>query len=243
MRWQTAIPMALLGFVTIFVLVRICETRTPSSHQTNFKEAPHGNFVDSTSYGKPPSTKASESGKTIARKSIVAPESNWIDAAFVRRILASSDSRARYLYKDALDKIRNGKFAEARTALQQLMDFFSNDASVPLANWSMGLSYYKEGGRENFRKAADKFNEFDLGYDYGPDLEELHQAAEINVALIELNLMNSSTGEMPGGEMTAQKVGEAALGLKSFLARWPDSQFAPAAQAALREILDLTSPH
>ena len=75
------------------------------------------------------------------------------------------------------------------------------------------------------------------------DLEELHQAAEINVALIELDLMNSATGEMLRSEMTAQKVGAAVLGLKSFLARWPDTQFAPAAQAALREIMDLTSPH
>jgi outer membrane protein assembly factor BamD (BamD/ComL family) len=142
-----------------------------------------------------------------------------------------------------IDKIRNGKFAEARTALQLLIDLFPNDGSVPLANWSMGLAYFKEGGRENFRKAADKFKEFDLGYDYEPDLEELQQAAEINVALIELDLMKSATGEMLRSEMTAQKVGEAVLGLKSFLANWPDSQFAPAAQAALREIMDLTSPH
>ncbi len=243
MRWKTAIPLALLGSIPIFVLVHIRETRTPSSPQTNSKDTLQGNVFGSTLHGKPPSTEVRESGEKTSQKSIVAPESNWQDAALVRRILASSDPRAGYLYKDALGKIRKGKFSETRRALQQLMDLFPNDRSVPLANWSMGLAYYKEGGRENVRKAADKFKEFDLGYEYEPDLEELHQAAEINVALIELDLMNSATGEMLRSEMTAQKVGAAVLGLKSFLARWPDTQFAPAAQAALREIMDLTSPH
>jgi outer membrane protein assembly factor BamD (BamD/ComL family) len=157
----------------------------------------------------------------------------------LERVLPQTNQSARHLFELALMNIRNGRFAEARDTLQELLHTFPEEKTNALGSWSMGLAYYEEGGRENFRKAADIFGEFVSGKDYDPDLEELYQAALIDVAFIELELAKSTPLAPPSGEKATPNLEFAILALEVFLEKWPDSPHAGAAQSILQELLAL----
>jgi hypothetical protein len=166
----------------------------------------------------------------------------WARPTILERVLPQTDTRARYLFESALMDIRKGRFAEARETLQELLQAFPDEKTSPLARWSMGNVYYREGGRENLHKAADIFAELVLGDEYDPDLEELYQAALIDVALIELDLARSAPSELPPGETAGLTAEIASLAMVVFLEKWPGSPQAGAAQSILQELLTL-GPH
>jgi tetratricopeptide (TPR) repeat protein len=242
MRRQIIVALVLIGSSLACLFVWFREHQGGVSSSANISEHARGHEALPALPINGLPTKNRKSGRETPRPIIVSAP-NGEKAAFLQRAWAKSDPRARHLFEDGLHKTRDGRFTEAREAFQELIHSFPDDKAISLASWAMGLAYYKEGGRENFRRAADAFKEFDRGYDYETDLEELHQPALIDVALIELDLMKSATPEMLLSDGTAQRVGSATLGLKAFLKRWPDSPYAPAVHAALQEIMWSTSPH
>ncbi|MBZ5497012.1 MAG: outer membrane protein assembly factor BamD [Acidobacteriia bacterium] len=175
----------------------------------------------------------------------------------LRRILANSDPRARLMLESSLSSIRSHKFLEARLALQILIKTYPDDQAVALAHWALALGYYREGGLENLRIAADQFSKFSHLYESDKNLEELVQAAQLDVAVIQIELMCLSasekgwpiaefatydTGAMPAGTLalseldTMMTADNAILNLQMFLSQWPDSPYAPAARASLEQV-------
>lgn len=128
--------------------------------------------------------------------------------------------------------LRNGGYLESRLAFQTLVRTYPEDRAVPLGYWALGLSYYKKGGKENLLLALDNFRNYLLFFPGEKDLEALAEAAQINVAVIEMELMNSA--RIDKDKFSAAKI--TAQALTQFLKGYPDSPQAPAAQFQLEEI-------
>jgi hypothetical protein len=84
------------------------------------------------------------------------------------------------------------------------------------AFWTYAYSFYDEGGLENAQKAKTTFQDFLALFANGPD--DLVQAAQINIAVIDINLMQSAP--TLGYRIAAAR--EAVQVLKNFFSRWPN---------------------
>ncbi len=105
--------------------------------------------------------------------------------------------------------MRNGGYVEARLAFWTLIRTYPGDKAEPLAYWAIGLSLYKEGGEENLTMALDQFVNWLIFFPGEKDLEDLAEAAQINVAVIALEMMNSAPSEKE--IITAAKISAQAL--------------------------------
>ncbi len=128
--------------------------------------------------------------------------------------------------------LRQRGYTESRLAFQTLIRTFPGDSAEPLAYWAMGLSYCKEGGEENLLLAADYYLNWLIFFPGEKDLEDLAEAALINVALIESERINAAQSEKDKFAATQFS----AHALAQFLKGYPESPLVPAAQSRLEEL-------
>jgi hypothetical protein len=236
MRRKMGIAYILMGLLFICLSVWICRPPVDGSRSIGL----HGQAEGHVGLPALPSGAASGevrktgSGRSGLNFSLTFGETG---TTFLERVLSQSDPGALSSFESALANLRKGQYAEARETLQELLHSFPKDKTAKLATLAMAVTYYQEGGRENFRKAADSFGEFLLGGDYSPELDDIYQAALIDVAAIELYLVKSASPDLLPEELTESRVGLATLAMVAFLEKWPDSPYAPAAQSALQELL------
>jgi hypothetical protein len=100
------------------------------------------------------------------------------------------------------------------------------------ALWVYAYSFYSEGGMENVQKAKETFEDFIALFANGP--EDLVQAAQIDIAVICIELMRSA----PTLGYRIGAAAEAAQVLKNFLLRWPNCPRAYDASIALKNVQD-----
>ncbi len=170
--------------------------------------------------------------RTTAIKPLRLVNSTLLDNPRWGDLLAQSAPKARELFQTGMKFLRSHRFVESRLAFQTLVRTFPGDEAEPLAYWAMGLSYCKEGGEENLMLAADQFLNWLIFFPGEKGLEDLAEAAQINIALIEWERMNDAKSEKD--IINAAKI--RAQALTQFLQGYPDSQAAQAAQSHLAEI-------
>ncbi len=153
----------------------------------------------------------------------------------MQRILADSNSAANAMFQRGLEAVNQGDFSTARRIFQEILSDYGWDCNqnklAPAAYWSIGLSYYQEGGDAGLQTAGTFFQSFLQTY---PNCEpkELAQAAQINTAVVYMERMRLADKEA-ARERAAQS---AVTALKAFLEKWPDSPQAYAASLSLGEL-------
>ena len=223
-RWL-AVGIIFIGLVWIF---------EPVVERRHAEEpaAPRRSKPDQDRAGVPTTTRRNPaSGELSPAYSQIIP----IESTFLARIMGQSDPRAWYLLEKAVRSTRRGLYAEARGELEELLTSFPDDKSAPLARWVIGLTYYREGGQENLRKATDTFFEIAGGDSYSDELEDLYKATLIDIGVIELELVKSAD---PGYEsrITEQRMEAVSLAMSVVMEKWPDSSFATEARSTLRQL-------
>ena len=98
------------------------------------------------------------------------------------------------------------------------------------ALWAHAYSFYSEGGSDNMQKAKNTFEDFLTLFTNGP--EDLVQAAQIDIAVIDIGLMRSA----PTLGYRIAAATEAAQVLRNFFSRWPNCPRAYDAGIAMKSV-------
>jgi hypothetical protein len=149
-----------------------------------------------------------------------------------QEFLNKSNPKARELFETGMAYLRSGRYTESRLAFQTLIRTFPGDKAEPLAYWTMGLSFCREGGYENFQLAMDQFINWLIFFPAEGGLEDLAQAAHVNATVLGMELMDTAPDEK--GKIWAAKM--TAQALTQFLKGYPGSIGASDAQSNLAEL-------
>ena len=178
-------------------------------------------------------------GNAAAHKSLKLVRPDLNDVPVVQRILAGSAPGAKALFEEAMRLMNSGRFPEAREAFQELIKTYPDDKVKAPASWAIGLTYIQEGGTANLHQAANQLLRFLDSFGSNDEAPELVHAAMLDIPVILMELMHTAPSAY-------ERQAAAALAVKTitaYLAKWPDSPQAPAAQASLVEAhLFLTNP-
>lgn len=150
----------------------------------------------------------------------------------LRIALAESVPVTRNLFENGLTYLYQGEFVKSRLAFQTLIRSFPGCKLEAPAYLACGISYFREGGTANLMIAADQFKNYMLFFPAKEGMPELFQAAQINLAAAEIQLMQSAANEKERWNSAVV----AAKTLAAFLNQWPDNPQAPAAHASLWQI-------
>jgi hypothetical protein len=251
MSWRTLVFSALIAVTFVFVsfLARSGlkdTTRPPNDRGAGVerKDRPHPTTETHDPMAYPPTTLVATPLPTekreAAKNQLVPVQPDLRGTSSMQRILADSDPGASGMFQSGLELVNQGDFSNARRIFQEVLsdygwDCNQNKIAAP-AYWSIGLTYYQEGGETGLSLAGTFFQSFLQTY---PNCEakELAQAAQINIAVIYMERMRLAAKE-PARERAAQG---AAAALKMFLEKWPDSPQAYAASLSLADVQNYLS--
>jgi TolA-binding protein len=192
--------------------------------------APSINATIRTTASVPPAAGKSEAIREAGQeKTRLAVQRDLEEVPYVQEALAESPQKIKDLFSVGLTYMRMRKFVEARLAFWTIVRSFPGCTLEAPAYLAVGVSYALEGGKENLMLAADQFENYMIFFPAGDGVPELLQAAQIDLAMVEIQLMQSADGEKEW--RTAGAV--AAKTLTAFLNQWPDNPQAPTARAWL----------
>jgi hypothetical protein len=177
----------------------------------------------------PAARKAGATQEAKEEKTLLAVQRDLENIPYLQEALAESPQKIKGLFAVGLAKMRMRKFVEARLAFQTLIRLSTECKLAAPAYLAVGVSYALEGGEENLMLAADEFKNYMIFFPPNEGVPELFQAAQIDLATVEIQLMQSADGEK--GRRTDGTV--AVETLTAFLNQWPDNPEAPAARAWL----------
>ncbi len=119
-------------------------------------------------------------------------------------------------------QFENWVYENGRGRISRELEFMANPADRQTEEqgaselWALGYSFYSEGGVENEKKGKNIFEDFLVIFANGP--EDLVQAAQIDIAVIDIKLMHSAS--TLGYRIAAAS--EAVEVLKKFILKWPN---------------------
>ena len=243
MRWRTSIVLVIsLGLMAAFILYR---TRPPRRGST-FAPSSQPNVISKVTQEELPfplrnhpalapltvKNVTTDAGRNAATSlAMVKPDLESLSSKWLA--VGDVEPGAKAFFEDGFRLERGGSYREARLAFQTLINTYPDCGLAAPAYWAVGLAYYQEGGSENLLHATDQFKNF-VGF-FGNREQELAEAAQLDIAVINMQLMGSTILNSDR-RIYAGKVANA---LKTFLARWPRSPYAPAARLQLEEIQNL----
>jgi hypothetical protein len=166
------------------------------------------------------------------RTPISLDQPNLAEDPAVQRILADLQPEARLSFEEGLRLLREGAYVEAWATFQQLVQTNPDSKIIGLCYFAMGLTRYLEGGVENLQTTSDLLRNFLVLRQINPELAVFEDAAQIDIAVAEIQIMHSVSDEKEA--IAAAEV--AVKALTSFLQKWPNSVQAPAARSALLEV-------
>ncbi len=167
-----------------------------------------------------------------AKTPISLNQPNLAEAPAVQRILAALQPEARLLFEEGLRLMREGAYIEAWMTFQRLIQTNPSSKIVGLCYFAMGLTRYLEGGVENLQTTSDLLRNFLVLRQIDPELAVFEDAAQIDIAVAEIQIFHSASDEKEA--IAAAEV--AVKALTSFLQTWPNHVQAPAARSALLEV-------
>lgn len=243
MRRRTSIALTILGLIAASISYRILHQPGGSTSPTgmsqpklssnSFRVAPLSSLTDHPALAPLTAKRVGGVADSTASKcvDIVRPDLEGLSSKW----LAAEDiePEAKALFEDGFRRIELGDFREARRTLQRLVKKYSLTKIGAPAYWAIGLTFYREGETHNLVHAERQFKRF---LEFFPDSEqELVRAAQIDIAVIGLELMRSDRENRGLGIIGAL---EAVMALQAFLEKWPDDPQACAARNHLKEIDD-----
>lgn len=148
----------------------------------------------------------------------------------VKNPMAGIDSKQpdKGLYDRAMDAMRHGRYQEARTLLETLINTYPDSEYMARAKLSVADAWYAEGGNTAWQEAEVQYKDFAVFYPNMPEAAE----AQLKVATIHYRQM-----EKPDRDFTQAQ--RAADEYKNLIQQYPDSPLVPEAKQRLREVQEI----
>jgi outer membrane protein assembly factor BamD len=148
----------------------------------------------------------------------------------VQNPMAGIDSKQpdKTLYDRAMTSMKKGRFQEARTLLETLINAYPDSEYIARAKLAVGDSWYNEGGSAAWKQAELEYKDFQVFYPNMPESAE----AQLKVATIHYRQM-----EKPDRDFAeAMRAGEE---YKVLIQQYPDTALVAEAKQRLREVQEV----
>jgi outer membrane protein assembly factor BamD len=148
----------------------------------------------------------------------------------VQNPMAGIDSKQpdKTLYDRAMTSMKKGRFQEARTLLETLINAYPDSEYIARAKLAVGDSWYNEGGSAAWKQAELEYKDFQVFYPNMPESAE----AQLKVATIHYRQM-----EKPDRDFAeAMRAGEE---YKILIQQYPDTALVAEAKQRLREVQEV----
>lgn len=140
----------------------------------------------------------------------------------------SSKQPDKVLFDRAMVSMKKGRYMEARTLLDTLIQTYPDSEFVARAKLSLGDAWYAEGGTAGLQEAEVQYKDFITFFPNMPEAAE----AQFKVANIHYKQM-----EKPDRDYTQAM--RAADEYKTMITQFPDSKLIPQAKQRLREVQEI----
>jgi outer membrane protein assembly factor BamD len=132
------------------------------------------------------------------------------------------------LYDRAMESMKKGRFTEARTLLETLINTYPESEYIARAKLAVGDSWYAEGGSTAWSQAEVEYKDFETFFPNMPEAAE----AQLKVATIHYRQMEKPDRDFGQAMRAAEEY-------KSLMQQYPDSPLVPEAKQRLREVQEV----
>ncbi|HEY6936320.1 MAG TPA: outer membrane protein assembly factor BamD, partial [Terriglobales bacterium] len=148
----------------------------------------------------------------------------------VQNPLANVDSKQpdKVLYDRAMDSMKHGRYQEARTLLETLINTYQDSEYIARAKLAVGDAWYAEGGSAAWQQAEVEYKDFQTFF---PNLPESSEA-QLKVANIHYRQMEKPDRDYAQAQRAAEEY-------KTLIQTYPDSPLVPQAKQRLREVQEV----
>jgi outer membrane protein assembly factor BamD len=148
----------------------------------------------------------------------------------VQNPLANVNSKQpdKILYDRAMDSMKHGRFQEARTLLDTLINTYPDSEFLARAKLGVGDAWYNEGGTAAWQQAELQYKDFQTFF---PNLPEASEA--------QLKVANMHYRQMEKPDRDYAQAARAAEEYKVMVQTYPDSPLVPQAKQRLREVQEV----
>jgi outer membrane assembly lipoprotein YfiO len=133
----------------------------------------------------------------------------------------------RTLFETGEEYLHKSQYIKARLAFQTLINTYPDSDLAADSYLAIGDSYYDEGGTENLLQAEDQFKDFIVFFPTSPKAED----AQLKVIALNMKMMRSP-------DRDPSYAGKAEEAIKTFLSKFPDSEYAPYVKQYLLDVQD-----
>jgi outer membrane protein assembly factor BamD len=148
----------------------------------------------------------------------------------VQNPLANVDSKQpdKALFDKSMDAIKHGRYQEARTLLETLINTYPDSEFIARAKLALGDAWYAEGGTAAWTQADIEYKDF---ITFFPNLPEAAEA--------QLKIASMHYRQMEKPDRDFAQAGRAAEEYKNLIQNFPDSSLVPEAKQKLREVQEV----
>ena len=144
--------------------------------------------------------------------------------------LANIDSKQpdKGLFDRAMDSLKKGRYQEARTLLETLINTYPDSEYIARAKLSLGDAWYAEGGKAAWEQAEVEYKDFQTFF---PNLPEASEA-QLKIASMHYRQMEKPDRDFAQAQRAAEEY-------KNLIQQYPDSPLVPQAKQKLREVQEV----
>jgi outer membrane protein assembly factor BamD len=148
----------------------------------------------------------------------------------VQNPLANVDSKQpdKALFDRAMESMKKGRYSEARTLLETLINTYPDSEFIARAKLSLGDAWYNEGGKAAWQQAEAEYKDFQTFF---PNLPEASEA--------QLKIASMHYREMEKPDRDYAEAQRASDEYKALIQQYPDSPLVPQAKQKLREVQEV----
>src|SRR5580765_1602126 len=144
--------------------------------------------------------------------------------------LANIDSKQpdKGLFDRAMDSLKKGRYQEARTLLETLINTYPDSEYIARAKLSLGDAWYAEGGKAAWEQAEVEYKDFQTFF---PNLPEASEA-QLKIASMHYRQMEKPDRDFAQAQRASDEY-------KALIQQYPDSPLVPQAKQKLREVQEV----
>jgi outer membrane protein assembly factor BamD len=148
----------------------------------------------------------------------------------VQNPLANVDSKQpdKVLFDRAMESMKKGRYSEARTLLETLINTYPDSEFIARAKLSLGDAWYAEGGKAAWQQAEVEYKDFQTFF---PNLPEASEA-QLKIATMHYREMEKPDRDYAEAQRAAEEY-------KVLIQQYPDSPLVPQAKQKLREVQEI----
>ncbi len=136
------------------------------------------------------------------------------------------------LFENGMTYLEKSQYTKARLAFQTLINTYPDSDYTPAAFLAIADSYYGQQGTENYLQAEAQYKDFLIFY----PTHEMADDAQMKICALNFKLIKPYDRDPTYAK-------KAELECKRVLDNYPDSELAPTAQEALKEVQDILARH